>query len=132
MDDFYLVHQKQVQPFKGDLDDYYQWLQTKEGVKESTVPAAANAYREKKSLQNRLKKLEQMMDGYQQKTAQVETMLAEPKLYEDVEKNKLNQLLLQRDSLQQELSLAEEEWLQVASALEQVDCWFLLFFNFLQ
>ena len=123
VDDFYLVYQQQVQPFKGDLDDYYQWLQNKSGVKEqakeSTTLSAADVYREKKSLQNRLKKLEQLLETYQQKTEKLEHLLADTALYEKAQQSKLQELLGMRSSLQQELSRAEEEWLEVMSSLEQ-------------
>lgn len=121
VDDFYLVYQHQVQPFKGDLDDYHHWLLNKENVKESTTLPVANAYKEKRSLQNRLKKLEQMLEQYQQKTTTLETKLAEPSLYEETEQHKLNKLLSERAELQQQLHKAEEEWLQVMSTIEELD-----------
>ena len=119
VDDFHVVFQKKVQPFSGDLDDYYQWLQ-KSVLKESvSSPATNNTYREKRSLQNRLKKLEQMLEQYQQSTKKLEAMLADPSLYEARSKNKLQDLLAQRAPLQQQIDLAEEEWLQVMSSIEQ-------------
>ena len=121
VDDFHLVFQKQVQAFNGDLDDYYQWLQTKEGTKESNAPSAANAYREKRTLQNRLKKLEQMLEAYQHSIKKLEDKLADPSFYDDVQKNKLDELLAQRDGFQQQMSLAEEEWMQVVGTLENFE-----------
>ncbi len=123
VDDFYLVFQKHVQPFKGDLDDYHQWLLTKERIKEDkSIAPTTNTYREKRSLQNRLKKLEQLIERNIQCAAGVEIMLAEPSLYEGgAAQTKLNALLIQRDDLQQELHLAEEDWLQVLGALEEFD-----------
>ncbi len=122
VDDFYLVFQNKVEAFKGDLDDYYQWLQKKEGAtKENTSATSANGYREKRSMQNRLKKLEQMMEQYQQRTAALEEMLADPALYNDATSNKLQDLVSERDSLQSELIQAEEEWLQVMGSIESMD-----------
>ncbi len=121
VDDFYLVFQKQVQVFKGDLDDYYQWLQAKEPSKESKELATGNAYREKRSLQNRLKKLEQMAEQFQQQITKLETDLADEALYQDSQKNKLQTLIAQREQAQKQLGITEEEWLDVVDALDVLD-----------
>ncbi|MDI9817594.1 MULTISPECIES: ABC-F family ATP-binding cassette domain-containing protein [unclassified Legionella] len=123
VDDFYLVYQNQVQPFKGDLEDYHQWLQNRESVKE-TLPASANAnqYREKKSLQNRMKKLEQMTEQFHQRLLQLEMKLGDLALYEEGQQDQLHTLLKQQKALQQELAITEEEWLAVVDELEQLDC----------
>lgn len=119
VDNFYLVFQGLVQPFQGDLDDYYQWLQNKDsGKKENTTISASNGYREKRTLQNRIKKLEQMMEQYQQQIQSIEIMLSDPSLYEESSLDKSKKLVSQRDSVQQELLQAEEEWLQAMSELE--------------
>lgn len=119
VDDFYLVYQKQIQPFKGDLDDYHQWLLSKESTKETAQSQNANQYREKKSLQNRMKKLEQMVGQLHQRLSELETTLADLSLYEEGQQNKLQTLLNQQKKLRQELTQAEEEWLEVATTLEQ-------------
>ena len=121
VDDFYLVHQQQVQAFKGDLASYYQWLQTKETAKESKDSTASSQYREKRSLQNRLKKLEQLAEQYQQQMTKFETALTDLSLYQDAQQQTLQALISQRDQVQQQLSVTEEEWLQVMSSLEEFD-----------
>ncbi len=122
VDDFYLVYQKQVQSFKGDLDDYHQWLMTKETTKKSsTTILSPNAYREKRSLQNRLKKLEQVIEEKNKQAAQLETELAKSELYEVAAQATLKSKLIARDSLQKELQLAEESWLEVLEAIEGFD-----------
>lgn len=119
VDDFYLVYQKKVQAFDGDLDDYYTWLQTKDAVKESVSSAPANDYKEKKVLQNRLKKLEQMMEQYQKEMKHLDEQLADASLYEDKsQQNKLNRLIEKRDVAHTSLNQAEEEWLEIGSSLE--------------
>ncbi|MGL5741579.1 MAG: ABC-F family ATP-binding cassette domain-containing protein [Legionella sp.] len=119
VDNFYLVYQQKVRPFDGDLDDYYTWLQTKDSIKESTTPATTNDYKEKKTLQNRLKKLEQLIEQYQSEIVQLDTQLGDSNLYEDsAQKNKLNQLLEKRATTNSSLSQAEEEWLEISTILE--------------
>ncbi|MCL9682597.1 ABC-F family ATP-binding cassette domain-containing protein [Legionella maioricensis] len=124
VDDFYLVYQQKVQPFDGDLDDYYSWLQSKNAVKEKEVSAnsSASMYKEKKTLQNRLKKLEQLMDQYQEKIQQLDLQLSDSTLYEDnSQKKKLDKLLQDRDFAHSSLHKTEEEWMEVCSALEKAD-----------
>lgn len=120
VDDFYLVYQKQVQAFKGDLDDYYQWLQNRDTGKESTSTQNTNPYREKKSLQNRLKKLEQMIEQLYQRLSQFETILSDLSLYEEGQQKKLQTLVNEQKNIQQELLQAEEEWLEIANTLEEL------------
>ena len=120
VDDFYLVYQKHVQPFEGDLDSYYQWLQNKDVAKD-TKESTGNQYREKRSLQNRLKKLEQMAAQYQQQLNNFETTLADLSLYQESQQQKLQKLLSERAGVQQQLNATEEEWLEVVSSLEEFD-----------
>lgn len=121
VDDFYLVFQKQVQPFKGDLDDYHEWLLNKESVKESSVESSAHVYREKRSLQNRLKKLEQTIHQKTEQRAQLEVALSDSSLYDASQSIALKMLLTQRDSLEKELNHAEEDWMDVLGAIENMD-----------
>lgn len=118
VDNFYLIYQQKVQPFNGDLDDYYVWLQTKDSVAKEvgTVSNNASDHKEKKTIQNRLKKLEQIIDQKQDALIKLDQQLADPSLYEDSsQQNKLNQLLQQRDEAHLALNLAEEEWLEISA-----------------
>lgn len=121
VDDFYLVYQQKVQPFNGDLDDYYSWLQSKDAVKDNaSTQSVSNGYKEKKVLQNRLKKLEQLIEHYQTELQKLDHQLADATLYEDSsQKKKLDKLLQDRDFAHSSLNKAEEEWLEVCSVLEE-------------
>ncbi|ASQ46574.1 ABC-F family ATP-binding cassette domain-containing protein [Legionella clemsonensis] len=118
VDDFYLVYHKQVAAFKGDLDDYHNWLQTRESAKESSS-TNNNQYREKKTLQNRMKKLELLVEQVNNQLVQIEHELSDLSLYEEGRQQQLHTLLGQQKKLQQELLTTEEEWLSVMSELEQ-------------
>ena len=121
VDDFYLVYQQKVTPFDGDLDDYYAWLQTKDGIKEN-VSCASNDYKEKKVLQNRLKKLEQLIEQYHIAMQKLDTQLADSSLYEESgEKNKLKKLIKDRELAQASLESVEEEWMELSEVLEAWD-----------
>ncbi|STX29354.1 ABC transporter ATP binding protein [Legionella beliardensis] len=122
VDEYYLVYQKQVQPFKGDLDDYYNWLTDKTTGKNQPTSEAGvnNNYKERKNLQNKLKKLEQEVVNYQQRLNLLEDKLADQTLYTDNYSTKLQSLLQEQQEVKNSLLLAEEEWLAVASFLEEI------------
>ena len=120
VDNFFLVYQQKLQDFDGDLDDYYSWLQSKDPIKDAVVNTTAGTnYKEKKSLQNRLKKLEQLIESYQQNLLKLDHQLSDPLLYEDSkQKAKLETMLQERDQLHSVINQAEEEWLEISSILE--------------
>ena len=122
VDNFYLVYQQKVHPFDGDLDDYYLWLQTKEaGAKESIEASAGNLYKERKIVQNKIKKLEQQMTQYQMELKQLDEQLADSTLYEDNKlKTKLEKLINTRDKAHHLLNGIEEEWLELNSLLDEM------------
>ncbi|ARG96988.1 ABC-F family ATP-binding cassette domain-containing protein [Legionella micdadei] len=119
VDDFYLVYHQQVQAFKGDLEDYHLWLQNREAHKEAQQTPYTNSYREKKTLQNRIKKLEQTVDLLHQRLLKLDETLADISLYEDGQQQKLQTLLQQQKILQREATQAEQEWLEAVNALEE-------------
>jgi ATP-binding cassette subfamily F protein 3 len=120
VDDFYLVYQQKVQPFDGDLDDYYSWLQSKNVVKETNSTPSGTEYKEKKSLQNRLKKIEQLIEQYQTVLQRFDTQLSDSTLYENsTQKTKLDKLLQERELTHAKLYKAEEEWMEVCCILEK-------------
>ncbi|MDP3269491.1 MAG: ATP-binding cassette domain-containing protein [Legionella sp.] len=122
VDNFYLVYQQKVHPFDGDLNDYYQWLQTKAAVaKESVEVSAGNLYKERKIVQNKIKKLEQQMTQYQKELERLDEQLADPILYEDnTLKAKLDKLINARDKAHHLLNGIEVEWLELSSLLDEM------------
>ncbi|MGQ3892863.1 ABC-F family ATP-binding cassette domain-containing protein [Legionella sp. CNM-4043-24] len=118
VDDFYLVYQQQVQEFKGDLDDYYTWLMNKDSGGKATQQSSQAPRRERKTLQNRLKKLEQLLEEGHEKKQQLETALAEPSLYEAGQQQALQQLVSEQKTIQESLQQLEEEWMEIVEALE--------------
>lgn len=120
VDNFYLVHQQKVQAFDGDLDDYLNWLQTKESVSNDKSKDSSDQYKEKKQLQNKLKKLEQNIQQQHELLDKLDTQLADPDLYDaTAPQDKLQQLIQKRDQARVAMSELEEEWLLVSDQLEQ-------------
>lgn len=123
VDDFYLVHNQKVQAFNGDLDDYHQWLLTKDQNQKNQPLKTTSTnldYKERKTLQNRLKKLEQLMGTYQKELHQLDHELTDNQLYEENnKKNQLTQLLERRAAIGEKLLQTEEEWLHLGEQLEE-------------
>lgn len=122
VDQFYLVYQGSVQPFQGDLDDYHQWLQNK-GSAQKTVnqdkPSSnQDIHRERKSLQNQLKKLEQLSERLQAQLDNIEQKLADPEVYQSPTSANYTAMVSERNDLQRNLAQAEEDWLNVLNQLE--------------
>lgn len=135
---FYLVHNRQVQPFKGDLEDYQQWLSQQEqnDPQEQKPPADLAASRENRKQQKQreaalrqrlspLKKqnsqLEQTMAQLSQQLDAIEQQLADSQLYEEKNKAKLTALLAQQVEAKQHLAQTEEQWLELQLELEQLE-----------
>lgn len=121
VDDFYLVFDKTVKPFTGDLQDYHTWLLNKEVNQDNKNATNATQYRERKALQNKLKKLEEQVEKGQSQLSELEHTLADASLYETAQQKKLQVLLSEQNKLQTLITTAEEEWMEAVSQLELMD-----------
>ena len=142
VEEFYLVHDKQVEAFDGDLEDYAKWLndshsQEKSAVKNSEVfkeSESENSSRNRKEQKRReaelrrqtapirkqLAKLETEMDELTRRLAGIETQLADSELYHAENKEKLTALLAQQVQTKKALEEAEINWLAAQEQLESV------------
>ncbi|MCG3758099.1 ABC transporter ATP-binding protein [Vibrio cincinnatiensis] len=140
-DDLYLVHDKQVAPFDGDLTDYYKWLtdQQKMARKEAqaTQPnkntgnsAAAKKEQKRREadfrkqtapIRKKLTQLEEKMDKLTATLAQSELALSDTSLYEAENKAKLTEVLATQASRKSELEHIESEWMTEQENLEQME-----------
>ncbi|MGR5252600.1 ABC transporter ATP-binding protein [Vibrio astriarenae] len=140
-DDLYLVHDKQVAPFNGDLTDYYKWLteqqkiekkeaQSAQPVKDSSQSAAAKKEQKRREAEFRkqtapirktLTKLEEKMDKLGAAVAQAEQQLLDNSLYEAENKAKLNQVLADQANAKSQLEEVEMEWMEQQETLEQME-----------
>ncbi|GAB7219057.1 ABC transporter ATP-binding protein [Vibrio comitans] len=138
-DDLYLVHDKQVEPFDGDLNDYYKWLteqqkeikkaQSKEVVKSSVNSASAKKDQKRKEAEFRkltapirknITVLEKKMDKLNSVLEQCEEQLGDTELYQAENKSKLTQVLSQQASAKSELEDVEMEWMTEQESLEEM------------
>ncbi|MDP9500119.1 ABC transporter ATP-binding protein [Bisgaard Taxon 45] len=137
VEEFYLVHDKKVEPFNGDLEDYQKWLadlnrNTEEKAATSAlidnVNSSANRKEQKRReaelrqqtapLRKKLQQLEQNMEAFSTQLAHIETQLAESDLYTAENKEKLTALLNEQVSKKKQLEMLEMDWLALQEELE--------------
>ncbi|KTC99884.1 putative ABC transporter ATP-binding protein [Legionella geestiana] len=120
VDTFYLVFNQRVETFPGTLDDYHTWLmqQNLSAKPREAVTAEKDDRRERKSLQNRLKKLEQMLESATAEVLKHETRLSDSELYEAGQEKRLAVELEALEAARRVLQDVEEEWLARMAELE--------------
>ncbi|KAB0302568.1 ABC transporter ATP-binding protein [Vibrio fortis] len=140
-DDLYLVHDRQVAPFDGDLNDYYKWLtdqqkierkeaQAQAPAKDGTNSAAAKKEQKRREaefrkltapLRKKLTQFEKQMDKFTADLEEAEQQLSDTSLYEAENKAKLNQVLALQATSKSQLEEVEMEWMSVQEELEQLE-----------
>ncbi|MGW1444275.1 ABC transporter ATP-binding protein [Serratia rhizosphaerae] len=137
-DDLYLVHDGQVEPFAGDLEDYQQWLSDlqKQQAQQDAAPKqdsgnSAQARKDQKRraaefrtqtqpLRKQIAKLEQLMETLGAELAQVEEQLADSALYDISHKAELTDCLQRQSQAKSALEETEMTWLEAQEQLEQL------------
>lgn len=134
-DELLIVDNKKVMPFDGDLDDYAQWLKDKN--KQEQVEVDINApdsktvsRKEQRKLEADLRKklqplkrhadkLEKQLDQLNTKQSKLENTLADPIIYQDANKQKLKQTLLEKSETDKALEEIEIQWMEASEEYEQ-------------
>ncbi|MFZ7234922.1 ABC transporter ATP-binding protein [Avibacterium avium] len=137
VDEFYLVHDGQVEEFKGDLADYQKWLNEQnsqsqassktESNKESSSQNRKEQKRKEAELRQQLAPLrkslaqwESKMEALSQKLADIEQQLANGDLYQAEMKENLTALLKDQAEYKKQLDEVEMEWFAVQEEIERV------------
>ncbi|RKZ98939.1 MAG: ABC transporter ATP-binding protein [Gammaproteobacteria bacterium] len=131
-DELWLVSDGKAAVFDGDLDDYRQWLMTKDKPVKAELNATINnkkddrrtaavARKKLQPLRNSVKKAEQKMETVQSKLDKVEQKLADNGLYEDSAKDQLKALLVEQGDLKAELEKVEMDWFEASEALQEAE-----------
>lgn len=140
-DDLYLVHDRQVAPFDGDLDDYYKWLTEQQKIerkeaqalapaKDSANSAAAKKDQKRKEaefrkltapLRKKLTQFEKQMDKLTLDLEEAEQQLSDTSLYEAENKAKLNKVLALQASSKSQLEEVEMDWMSTQEELDQME-----------
>ncbi len=115
---FLVVADGGVREFDGDLEDYRDWLLKKNEVVK-TPPARTPKPKtgNRKPLESRIKRLEELMTRLQARKGEVDARLADPAIYLDPEA--LKAALLDQAYVVKELEQVEAEWLEKQAGLEQ-------------
>ena len=140
VEEFYLVHDKQVEEFKGDLDDYQKWLteqnsqSTTKSAEEKAGTENANSSQNRKEqkrreaelrqqtapLRKKILQLEEKMNNVSEQLAEIENSLADSELYNAENKEKLTALLAQQVEVKKALEEVEVDWLEAQEQLEEM------------
>ncbi|UQV21412.1 ABC transporter ATP-binding protein [Vibrio sp. J383] len=140
-DDLYLVHDRQVAPFDGDLSDYYKWLTEQQKVerkeaqalapaKDGANSAAAKKEQKRKEaefrkltapLRKKLTQFEKQMDKLTLSLEEAEQELSDTSLYEAENKAKLNKVLALQARSKSQLEEVEMDWMSTQEELEQME-----------
>jgi ATP-binding cassette subfamily F protein 3 len=118
-DQLLIVAGGKVQPFDGDLDDYRESL-VKAKVEAPAKPPARAARdplhrgSKSKNVASRIERLEELMARLAARKTEIESKLAEPAIYQDIEAYKA--LLLEQAYVAKELDQVETEWLELSES----------------
>ncbi|WP_087017577.1 ABC transporter ATP-binding protein [Thaumasiovibrio subtropicus] len=145
-DDLYLVHDRQVAPFNGDLDDYYKWLteqqreerkaqsaeksadsneMTKPSLSRKEIKRLEAAFRQQTApLRKSLTKLDNEMDTLSHQLTEIENQLADSEIYNAESKTKLTTLLQQQAEAKNSLEETEMSWMDITEQLESAEAEF--------
>lgn len=137
-DDLYLVHDKKVEPFDGDLEDYQQWLsdvqkqenQADDAPKENNANSAQSRKDQKRReaelrtltqpLRKEITRLEKEMEKLNAQLAQAEEKLGDSSLYDPSRKAEMTECLQLHASAKSGLEACEMAWLEAQEQLEQM------------
>ena len=138
VEEFYLVHDKKVEEFKGDLEDYQKWLSEQNSISENKVSEKVgdneNSVQNRKEqkrreaelrqqtapLRKKITQLEEKMNKFSSELANIENQLADAELYNAENKEKLTALLAQQVDVKKALDDVETEWMAAQEELEEM------------
>jgi len=139
-DELWLVADGRVSLFDGDLDDYRRWVLTERtqaddrgvGVdgaalapdrrtqKREEAAARQQAYALRKTLSDKLARIEKEMEQIGAERQSIEAWLATPDAYGEEGRNALRDTIARQGDLTWQLARLEAEWLEVSEALEKI------------
>jgi ATP-binding cassette subfamily F protein 3 len=138
-DALWLVADGRVAPFDGDLDDYRDWVLSRQRRDAAAAPETAGdsaadrktqrraeaearqkLYAHKRPLADRLARIEREMDALAREKRALEDSLASPHAYADANRDALKEMLTRQGDVTWQLARLEAEWLDVGAALEKI------------
>lgn len=133
-DQLMLVADQRLQPFTGDLDEYQKWLiefrkqQQQSLPKEERTIATSKERRQLeakqkeqvKPLLQKIQRLETQLEKFEKEATAIELLLADTTIYEEKNKEKLQQSLLKQAALKKEMLQTESEWLAASEERDKL------------
>jgi ATP-binding cassette subfamily F protein 3 len=133
-DELWLVADRRLTPFDGDLDDYAAWLAQQRNAerpadadkvarREARESAAADRralLERRRPLVKEAERLDKQLAGWQAEKAPLDERLADPAAYVDGNRDSLPGLLKRQAELAGWIEVAESRWLEVHEALEAI------------
>ena len=133
-DDLWLVDAGKLQRFDGDIDAYPDWLaKRKAGQADRSKPNgnksnsrqtrkvdAAAARRLLKPQLKLLKKLENRIEKLSKRKGELESHLADASIYQQAQKELLNDTLFEQAEVARDLNKQEDEWISLSEEIEAV------------
>jgi ATP-binding cassette, subfamily F, member 3 len=117
-DKLLIVADGTLREFDGDLDDYRDWLLRKEApAKSEKKKVVREKPQNRKPIEARVKRLEELMARLGARKAEIEKKLADPAVYQDAAA--LKTLLEDQAYVVREIDQVEAEWLEKQAELEQ-------------
>lgn len=140
VDDLILVADGKVQPFEGDLEDYSRWLlaqaraarneptpktetaaSTDGGNRKQQRQQSAEKRKQLSQLKQQIHKLEKELESANNKLANVTAKLADEDLYTPNQREQLQKLLQDQNTLRTQAHTIEENWLAASAEMEQLE-----------
>ncbi|NBI13587.1 ABC transporter ATP-binding protein [[Haemophilus] felis] len=133
VEEFYLVHDKKVEQFNGDLEDYQKWLNDLNRAEPKSDGGTSvennNNRKEQKRreaelrqqtapLRKKIQQFETQMEKLSARLAEIETQLGETELYLAENKEKMTALLAEQVNIKKQLEESESEWLVLQEEFE--------------
>ncbi len=132
-----LVHDSRVDDFPLSLDDYPKWLsdQNRQAVADSAdtdeVVNSALARKDRKRLQaeqrkrlqplrKRVTQAEAKLDALTSTRAELDRQLADPEIYNEQNKRRLQDCLLEKAEVDKQCAAVETEWMQASEELDDL------------
>ena len=146
-DELWLVADRQVKPYDGDLDDYADWLQAYRAQQKKLEPGhettetlisdnkstvklvdrkqqrqqQAALRKRLQPLTNRSRQLEKKLDRLSVRKQEIEQLLADASMYESDRQEELKHYLAEQTQISNDLELIETEWLTISEQLEELN-----------
>jgi ATP-binding cassette subfamily F protein 3 len=118
-DTLWLVADGKLQEFRGDLDDYQQWLRSrgKAAAPAAKAPSSTAIPAKKAARRSPLERLSRQLEQVEARIAAVtaERALLEAEIAAHPQENKLG---LRRANLQRDAAYLESQWMEIGTAIE--------------